>query len=58
MFALYNFDKLREKWTGRSTVQVNEENERFAVFFFHVVVETLNLEISRCHLAHFVKELY
>ena len=24
----------------------------------HVVVKTLNLEISRCHLADYVKELY
>ena len=24
----------------------------------HVVVKTLNLEIARCHLADYVKELY
>ena len=34
-------------------VEVNVENERFTV-----VVKTLNLEISHCHLADYVKELH
>ena len=36
-----------------SAVELNIANERFTV-----VVKTLNLEISRCHLTDHVKELY
>ena len=48
------FDRARGKWIGRSVVEVNIENERF-LFCVDVVVKTLNLEISRCHLADYVK---
>ena len=50
-------DSARCKWTGRSAVEVNLGNKRFTVVCFYVV-KTLNLEISRCHLADYVKELY
>ena len=45
-------DRARCKWTGRGAVEVNIENERFTtVLCVDVVVKTLNLEISRSHLA-------
>ena len=43
----------RCKWTGRS--EVNIENERFTVVCCR---KTLNLKLSRSHLADYVKELY
>ena len=43
-------DKLRYRWTGRSIVELNIENESL-LLYVHVVVKTLNLEISRCRLA-------
>ena len=49
-------DRARCKWTGRSAAEVNIENKRLLCVY--VVVKTLNLEISRCHLADYVKELY
>ena len=39
-------------------VEVNIKNERFTVVCSRVVIKTLNLEVSRCHLADYVKELY
>ena len=39
--------------TGRNAVEVNREKERCV----HVVSKTLNLEISCCPLADYVKEL-
>ena len=52
------FERARSKWTGRSAFEVNVENERFTVVCVHVVVKPLNLEISRCHLVDYIKELY
>ena len=54
----YVVDRARCKWTGRSTVEVNIEDERFTVVVCSIVVNALNLKISRCHLADYVKELY
>ena len=39
-------------------VEAPLRNDRFTVLCVHVVVKTLNLEISRCHLADYFKELY
>ena len=44
------------KWTGRSAVEVSIEDERFTVGGVNVVVKTLNLEISRCHLADYTSK--
>ena len=50
-------DRARCKWTRRSAVEVIIESERFIVVCSSCR-ENLNLEISRCHLADYVKELY
>ena len=57
LLAFFIVDKLRYRWTGRSAVTLNRETERFTVCV-HVVVKAINLEISRCQLADYVKELY
>ena len=51
------FDRARGKWTGRRAVEVYIDGMKDLLFCVHVVVKTLNLEISRCHLADYVKEL-
>ena len=56
--CIFIVGKARCKWTSRSVDEVNIENERFTVVCFDVVVKTVNLEISRCHLAGYVKEFY
>ena len=45
------------KWTGRGADEVNKRM-KYLLLCVDVVVKTLNLEISRCHLADYVKELY
>ena len=55
--ASFIVDRARCKWTGRSAVEVNKRMKDL-LLGVHVVVKTLNVEISRCHLADYVKELY
>ena len=49
LLAFYTVENLCLKWTGKNAVEFNEANERFTVGV-HVVVKTLNLEISRYRL--------
>ena len=51
--ASFIVDRARCKYTGRSAVEVNK---RMKDLLLGVVVKTLNVEISRCHLADYVKE--
>ena len=46
LVAFYTVENLCLRWTGENAVESNEASERFTVGV-HVVVRTLNLEISR-----------
>ena len=49
LLTFYTVENLCLKWTGKNAVEFNEANEIFTVDV-HVVVKTLNLEISRYRL--------
>lgn len=57
LLVKHTINGLLEALKLRSTIEVNTENERL-LLYVQVVVETLNLEISRCHLADYAKEMY
>ena len=58
LLAFYIDDKLRWNWTDRSAVRLNIDREWKIYLRVRLVIQALNLKISRCRLADYVKEFY